>query len=119
MDQSTDVELQAGPSEAGGVVLNIGEGVGAAVVRTPASLLGSEIEIRRRQDAWAGRHVAVRQRLLPSGAICAALFDSLDEGQYELRVRHGSPESPTVLLEVEGGRVADVALDLLPPRGLS
>lgn len=114
MDESTDVEVQAGPSEAGGVVLNIGEGIGAAVVRTPDSLLGSEIEIRRRKDPWAGRHVAVRQRHLPGGVICAALFDSLIEGRYEVRVRHGAPGSPTVVLEVKGGRVADVAFDLLP-----
>jgi hypothetical protein len=113
MRHSTDPEHKAGPSEAGGVVLNIGEGIGAAVVRTPASLLGSEIEIRRLEDPWAGRHVAVRQRLLPSGVICAALFDSLAEGQYELRVRHGAPEPTPVVLEVKGGRVSDVTFDLL------
>lgn len=114
MEQPTQVEYQSGPSEAGGVVLNIGEGIGAAVVRTTDSLLGSEIEIRRKEDPWAGRHVAVRQRVLANGVICAALFGSLVEGQYELRVRHGAPESPTVAVEVEGGRVADIAFDLLP-----
>ena len=113
MEQTTDVESQTGPSEAGGVVLNIGDGIGAAVVRTPDSLLGSEIEIRRKEDPWAGRHVAVRPRVLPQGVICAALFDSLVEGQYELRVRHGSAESPTVKVDVEGGRVADIAFDFL------
>jgi len=113
MEHLTDAENQAGPSQAGGVVLNIGEGIGAAVVRTPDFLLGSEIEIRRKEDPWAGRHVAVRQRVLPGGVICAALFDSLIEGKYELRVRHGAPESPTVMVEVEGGRVTDISCDLL------
>jgi len=113
MGHPSDVECQPGPSEAGGVVLDIGQGIGAAVVRTRASLLGSEIEIRRKEDPWAGRHVAVRQRVLPGGVICAALFDSLVEGQYEVRVRHGAPESPTAVVDVEGGRVADIDFDLL------
>jgi hypothetical protein len=94
------------PSEKGSVLLDIGGDVGAAIVRTPASLVGSEIEIRRCDTAWDGTHVAVRDRHVLGGVVHAALFSGLVQGHYEVRVK-GSGGGPTATLTVEGGRVCD------------
>jgi hypothetical protein len=96
----------SGPSEKGSVLLDIGGDVGAAIVRTPASLVGSEIEIRRLGTAWDGTHVAVRDRHVLGGVVHAALFSGLARGRYEVRVK-GSVDGPTATLSVEGGRVGE------------
>src|SRR6516165_9924395 len=93
-----------GPSERGSVLLDIGGDVGAAVVSTPASLLGAEIEIRRCGTAWDGTHVAVRARHVAGGVFHAALFSGLGHGVYEVRLRDG--DGPVATLTVEGGRVS-------------
>jgi hypothetical protein len=92
----------------GSVVLDIGGEVGAAVIYLPASLAGSEIEIRSDGEPWQGRHVAVRERRLPDAAVWAALFPDLATGGYQIRVRHGDPDGPTTDLTVTGGRVTTV-----------
>lgn len=109
------MELPVGPSEAGGVILDIGGDIGAAIVRTSPTLAGSEIEIRRAGDPWAGIHTAVRERRLPNGAMYAALFGALVSGHYEIRVRD-YPTSPVVSVEVEGGKVTGAEFDHLETR---
>jgi len=94
------------PSGAGTAVVDIGEDIGAAIVRTPASLNEAEIEIRPAGEPWAGRHVAVRPRHLPSGVIHAALFEGLRQGRYDVRVRGSASDEPLLSFNVEGGRVA-------------
>ncbi len=89
------------------MVLDIGGDVGAAVVRAPASLAGAEIEIRRVGEPWEGRHVSVRARHLPSGVVHAAVFEALDRGDYEVRVRGAAAGNPACTFEVLGGRVTD------------
>ena len=95
-----------GPSEKGSVVVDIGGDVGAAIVRTPAALVGSEIEIRRRDAAWDGTHVAVRARHVSGGVVHAALFSGLGRGDYEVRLK-GDVAGPAATLVVEGGRVSE------------
>ena len=99
----------AGPSERGSVLLDIGGDIGAAIVSTPASFLGSEIEIRRCGTAWDGTHVAVRARHVSSGVMHAALFSGLGHGLYEVRLR-GDVDGPAAVLAVEGGRVSETRL---------
>jgi hypothetical protein len=100
------------PSEEGGVVLDIGGEIGAAVVHAPATLAGFEIEIRAHGHIWDGTHVAVRERRTPEGITFAALFYGLSRGSYEVRVR-GDEYGPTTEIEVRGGRVT--AAYLTPP----
>jgi hypothetical protein len=97
------------PSGEGSVVVDIGGDVGAAIVSTPPSLVGSEIEIRRCGTSWDGTHVAVRDRHVSGGVVHAALFSDLDHGTYEVRVR-GDADSPVATLTVEGGRVSAARL---------
>jgi hypothetical protein len=102
-----------GPSERGSVVVDIGGDVGAAIVTTPASLVGSEIEIRRCGAAWDGTHVAVRERHVTGGLTYAALFSGLGQGRYEVRLR-GDVDGPATDLDVEGGRVSETCLRMTP-----
>jgi hypothetical protein len=88
----------------GSVVLEIGGSVGAVAVNVDPSLAGQEIEIREVGRPWAGRHVAVLRRDLPDGPTWAALFPSLIEGSYEIRVI-GTADGPTATVEVVGARV--------------
>jgi hypothetical protein len=74
-------------SEVGSVVVDIGGDVGAAMVRAPAAVDGSEVEIRRCGTAWDGAHAAVRARHIPDVVIHAAFFDGLGHGNYEVRCR--------------------------------
>jgi hypothetical protein len=104
-----DTRHLTGPSEKGSVVVDIGGDVGAAIVSTPASLVGSEIEIRRCGTAWDGTHVAVRNRDVAGGVVHAALFSGLPNGTYEVRVRDDA-DSPVATLTVEGGRVSATRL---------
>ncbi len=60
---------------------------GAAVVFTPASLVGAEIEIRPADRPWDGTHTAVRRRDLRDTVAYAGVFGSLEAGAYQLRMR--------------------------------
>jgi hypothetical protein len=98
-----------GTSEEGSVMLDIGGDFGAAIVRTPATLAGLEIEIRREGARWDGTHVAVRARRIPGGEVYAALFPSLEQGGYEVRVRDDE-SGPVVPVAVAGARVSEAHL---------
>jgi hypothetical protein len=83
--------------------------VGAGVVYVDPGLSGAEIEIRRPPAAWDGRHTQARRRLVPGGAaMWAAVFESLAEGFYELRLRPPIPEGVVVALEIRGGAVTEI-----------
>jgi hypothetical protein len=104
-----DTHHLTGPSERGSVLVDIGGDVGAAIVSAPASLVGSEIEIRRCGAAWDGTHVAVRERHVAGGLTYAALFSGLGRGHYEVRLR-GDVDGPAASVDVEGGRVSETRL---------
>jgi hypothetical protein len=87
-------------------VLDIGPGAGAAIVVTPSSLRGEEIEIRAAGASWEGTHVAVRRRNGVGGVQYAAIFGSLAEGPYEFRVRAERTEEPVLALRVPDAAVA-------------
>ncbi|HEY6429751.1 MAG TPA: hypothetical protein VIX84_21185, partial [Acidimicrobiales bacterium] len=95
-----------GPSDAGCVVLDIGPGAGAAVVVTPSSLCGEEIEVRRAGNAWNGTHVAVRARHGGEVTQYAAIFGGLPQGHYEFRVRGGDEGAAVLVVQVDEAGVA-------------
>jgi hypothetical protein len=95
-----------GPSH-GAVVLDIGGDLGALVVRTSSELEACEIEIRRLRSAWDGTHVAVRSRPCGGSAIFAAVFASLRQGEYELRLRPLAIDGAVQRIEVTGGTVTE------------
>jgi hypothetical protein len=88
------------------VVLDIGGVIGAAIVYVDGDLAGAEIEIRAAgAHGWDGTHTAVRPRLVGSGVVHAAVFESLVAGSYQLRV---DERDRVVPLDVEGGAVTEL-----------
>ncbi|MGH9047772.1 MAG: hypothetical protein ACRDVW_10750, partial [Acidimicrobiales bacterium] len=75
--------------------------------RTPAEFDGTEIEIRRLPYDWDGTHVAVRSRPATGHPVFAAVFGSLEEGEYEIRRRHVHDDLTVQHLEVIGGAVVE------------
>ena len=95
----------AGP---GSVVLDIGGGFGAAVVRTEPANEGLEVEIRRAGTPWSGRHVAFHRRRTAEGPVVAAVFPQLGAGDWEVRMMgSGTPVTP---LSVRSGAVTTMEL---------
>jgi hypothetical protein len=99
-------EEPPGPSE-GAVVIDIGEGVGAAVIYTESDLDGVELEIRAESDEWQGLHTAVRERRVSGAVRYAAVFGCLAEGKWELRVRGSTDANSVLALPVCGGSVVE------------
>lgn len=99
------LEVLPDPSPVAAVVLDIGDGFGAVVINTPPGSEGREIEIRKEGTEWRGVHTAVRARLIPTGTQFAAVFGSLAEGRYDLRVRGGLDECAVLSLDVRGASV--------------
>lgn len=90
------------PSGNATVVLDIGDEIGALVVHTPAQLVGSEIDIRRRGETRPFVHTAVRERRVSTGTVYAAVFAELPAGTYTL------PDAPGVReIEITGGHVTE------------
>jgi hypothetical protein len=95
-------ESVAGPSGPGTVVLELGPGVGALILHTPAELDGREIEISR-DDQGAGRtHSQVRPRPMPTGTRYAAVYPDLAAGPYTIWADEQSAAGSVV---VAGGQV--------------
>lgn len=87
-------------------MLELGPGVGAAVVYTTAALDLAELEIKLSDADWDGEHTAVRKR--PGRPpVYAALFFALPQGTYDVRVRG---TRPALTLEVTGGRVTEASM---------
>ena len=107
-DQHTHgaVEQSPGPSE-GAVFIDVGDGVGAAVIYTEPDLEGVELEIRPASDEWRGIHTAVRERRYAGVVRFAAVFGSLAEGDWELRVRGNTDLPPALAVRVLGGSVVE------------
>ena len=99
------IEGQHGATGAATVMADIGGDVGAAVVYTPSTLAGHEIEIRPVGGDWDGTHTAVRERHVGDTVLYAGFFGSLPADHYMVRVR--GHDGPTLTVEVCGGHVAE------------
>ena len=92
------------PSGQGTVVLNIGAGIGALVIHTPAGLHGHEIEVSPVGDASARTHAAVRARYVRDGVLFSVVIDNLPEGRY---VVWRDPVTALAEVDVRGGAVTE------------
>lgn len=93
----------------GSVLLDIGGDIGALVVAMPASMVGTEIEVRP-VDGPQGPshhypHVAVVTRPSGAGPVPSLVFGELSEGTYELYEKGGGPVHLTAT--VTGGAVTE------------
>ncbi len=82
-------ESSAGPSGPGTVVLELGPGIGALILYTPAEMDGEEIEISR--DGEPRTHSRVRPRHMPGETRYAAVYPSLPAGRYTRLARRAPP----------------------------
>jgi hypothetical protein len=78
-----------------------------AVIYTEPDLEGAEIEIRPASEQWRGVHTAVRKRRFADVVQFAAVFGSLAEGNWDLRVRGSTAEQPALAVRVTGGSVVE------------
>ena len=94
-------EPAAGASGPGTVVLELGAGLGALILHTPAALDGAEIEISL---GPGGRrtHSRVRPRHVPAGTRYAAVYPDLPAGCYTIWRDEGRPAATVT---VTGGQV--------------
>jgi hypothetical protein len=103
-------EHSMGPSGPGTVVLELGAGVGALVLFTPAELDGREIEISPEVAVTSRRtHSMVRPRHMGTVTKYAAVYPDLAAGTYTIWAgRHGaSQHGPAGRVVITGGRVTN------------
>jgi hypothetical protein len=93
-----------GPSGAGRVVLEVGAGIGALVLDTPAGLAGQEIEISLASGGPGARrtHSLVRERRTSSGTSYAAVYPGLPVGDYTL---WRDAATPGATITIDAGQV--------------
>jgi hypothetical protein len=103
------VEPRNGPSGPATVMLDIGEGRGAAIVYAPRPLDGAEVELRRTDRPWDGTHTEIRRRDIGPDVVFAGVFGSLPAGRYQVRLRGAADGPPPVTdLSVTGGGIVEV-----------
>jgi hypothetical protein len=99
-------EPAAGPSFSGTVVLDLGPGAGALVLRTPAGLDGAEIDISL-ADRVGRTHSMVRPRHTAAGTTYAAVYPGLPPGDYTI---WRDPDTPVTTVTVAAGTVTDITV---------
>ena len=88
-----------GPSGSGTVVLELGPGVGALVLNTPADMNGAEIEISLTGSDSRRTHSMVRPRHVPDGIRYAAVYPGLPAGNYTIWREDGRPAGQVTIAE--------------------
>jgi hypothetical protein len=96
-------EPAAGPCGPGTVVLELGPGIGALILYTPADLDGEEIEISCDEPGAGRTHSQVRPRHMPGKIRYAAVYPSLPAGRYTI---WRDERSPAAAVTVTGGQVS-------------
>jgi hypothetical protein len=90
---------------ASSAVLDIGGSTGALVIYADEQMVGREVEICGPYDSRPIAHNVVRTRQTPQGPVFAAVFPTVDAGEYVVLGRDGSRSAP---ISVRGGAVAEV-----------
>jgi len=97
-------EAAAGPSGPGTVILELGPGVGALVLYTPAELDGREIEISPDDPGARRTHSQVRPRHMATGTRYAAVYPDLATGPYTV---WADEQHPAGRVDIAGGRITN------------
>jgi hypothetical protein len=97
-------EAAAGPSGPGTVILELGAGVGALVLYTPAELDGREIEISPDNPGARRTHSQVRPRHMATGTRYAAVYPDLAAGPYTV---WADEQHPAGRVDIAGGRITN------------
>jgi len=97
----------SGPGALEGLILDVGDRVGALVLLADERLAGSEIELSPVGRDRIRTHAEVHPRRVGAGVVHAAVFVHLDEGGYKV---WGSDGGPCAVVRVDGGTVTQVDL---------
>ncbi len=93
-------EPALGPSHPGSVLLDLGPGVGALILRTRPDANGREIEISPvSQHAGHRTHSQVRPRAVPGGTQYAAVYPGVPAGDYTVWLDAGTPAGQVTVTE--------------------
>ena len=93
-------EPAPGPSGSGTVILELGPGVGALVLRTLPEANGQEIEISPAGSPPGHRtHSQVRPRVVPGGTQYAAVYPGLPAGNYTVWLDPDTPGTDVTITE--------------------
>jgi allophanate hydrolase subunit 1 len=95
-------EPTPGPSGRGSVVLELGPGAGALVLRTAPELDGREIEVSPLLAAQRRTHARVRPRETGAGTQYAAVYPQLAPGDYAI---WGGDDTPAATVTISSGEV--------------
>jgi hypothetical protein len=90
---------------ASSAVLEIGGSTGALVVYADEQMVGREVEICAPHDPGPTAHNVVRKRQTSQGPVFAAVFPTVDAGEYVVLGSDGSLSAP---ISVLGGAVSEV-----------
>ena len=99
-------EPAAGPSGPGTVVMELGAGIGALILYTPAAMDGEEIELSRDEAGSVQSrrtHSRVRPRHMPGETRYAAVYPGLPAGRYTV---WRDEYNPAAAVTVTGGQVS-------------
>ena len=86
-------------------MLDLGEGIGALIVHTDPSLLGTEVEISPAGDDSNRQHKDVLKRAMGPSTVHCLVYDNLPEGDYTLWIDDVAKARG---VHVEGGSVAEL-----------
>jgi hypothetical protein len=89
----------------GPVVVDVGGGFGALVLRLDAEALGTEPHLRSLDDPSFVTHTGVWERSMGTRTIVAAVFPSLPVGRYVLLDAEGND---TAVVTIGDGRVTEL-----------
>jgi hypothetical protein len=97
------------PPAGGPVVLDIGAGYGAAIVRCPDDLAGHELHVEPVEPGGgAGLHTGIWSRQMGGEHVVVAVFPALRAGRYRLHDSHGQHyATPLVIAD---GHVSELDL---------
>jgi hypothetical protein len=84
-------------------VLDIGDNVGALMLRTGSEFCGREIEISPKQDPARRVHTQIHERLVNGSTSYSGVFPELKEGEYFV---WGDGPEPIGGVTIAGGEVA-------------
>ena len=94
------------PPAGGPIVLDIGDGYGAAIVHCPPNLVGHELHAEP-VDGTVSTHTGIWERTVNDRTTVVAVFAELLEGHYLLR--HPHDHGRTLMLAIHSGLVTEVS----------
>jgi hypothetical protein len=109
-------EARASTEPTRSVMVDVGAGFGALVLRMPPEFQGEEIEVSPISAPDRRQHVYVLPRMLPRGTAFAAVYPRLPAGDHLIWSLEGDP---VMTVNIQEGSVAQAAWPSMDPASLA